>query len=107
MPFRFNFRRRQAISKEPVSIGQSLQGLISEMGIGTRLSERRAILLWDDVVGPEVARAAQPDRMNRGSLHVRVKTATWRHALMFHREEIRQKLNSRLGEELIKQIVLK
>jgi predicted nucleic acid-binding Zn ribbon protein len=77
------------------------------MGIGTRLAERRTLLLWDEVVGPEIAQAARPDRINRGSLHVRVKTATWRHALLFHREEIRHKLNERLGEELVKQIVLK
>lgn len=77
------------------------------MGIGGRLLEQRAMLLWDEVVGPEIAQAARPDRMTRGSLHVRVKTATWRHALLFHREEIRRKLNGRLGEEIIKQIVLK
>jgi predicted nucleic acid-binding Zn ribbon protein len=100
-------RRRTEARKGPISIGQSLNRLISDMGIGTRLAEKRAMLIWDEVVGPEVAQAAQPDRVSRGSLHVRVKTATWRHALLFHRDEIRKKLNARLGEDLIQQIVLK
>lgn len=100
-----HLKRRQGGG--PVPIGQSLQRLIADMGIGGRLLEQRAMLFWDEVVGPEIAQAARPDRMTRGCLHVRVKTATWRHALLFHREEIRRKLNDRLGEDTIKQIVLK
>jgi predicted nucleic acid-binding Zn ribbon protein len=105
-PMTVSPRRREKGGKGPIAIGQSLTRLISEMGIGTRLSEKRAMLIWDEVVGPEVAQAARPDRVVRGSLHVRVKTATWRHALLFHRDEIRKKLNARLGEDLIQQIVL-
>jgi predicted nucleic acid-binding Zn ribbon protein len=102
-----HLKRRRGTAGGPVPIGQSLQRLIADMGIGGRLLERRAMLLWDEVVGPEIAQAARPDRMARGSLHVRVRTATWRHTLLFHREEIRRKLNDRLGEETVKQIVLK
>lgn len=104
--FRFRSIRSKAPTS-PIPISQSLQHLIGDLGIGTRLSERRALLLWEEVVGPEVAQATQPEKVSRGSLHVRVKTATWRHALLFHREEIRLKLNQRLGEDLVRQIVLK
>lgn len=107
MSSRSTARRRQIAPNEPVSLGQSLQRLISDLGIEMRLSERKVIMLWEEVVGPEIARATEPDRMTRGSLHIRVKTAPWRHALMFQREEIRRKLNGRMGEDLIKQIVLK
>jgi predicted nucleic acid-binding Zn ribbon protein len=103
----FHLKRRQGTTGVPVPIGQSLQRLIADMGIGERLLEQRAMLLWDEVVGLEIAQAARPDRMARGNLHVRVKTATWRHTLLFHREEIRRKLNDRLGKETVRQIVLK
>lgn len=103
----FHLKRRRGTTGKPVPLGQSLRRLIADMGIGGRLQEQRAMLLWDDVVGPEIAQVARPDRVARGSLHVRVKTATWRHALLFHREEIRRKLNDRLGEDTVKQIVLK
>lgn len=103
----FHLKRRRGTTGGPVPLGQSLQRLIADMGIGGRLLEQRAMLLWDEVVGARIAQVARPDRMTRGHLHVRVKTATWRQELLFSREEIRRKLNDRLGEEVIRQIVLK
>ena len=100
-------RFRQGSSGGPVSIGKSLDRLIEALGIGTQILERQAILLWDEVVGSRIAQATKPERVLRGNLYVRVRTATWRHTLMFHRDEIRHKLNHRLGRELIRQILLK
>lgn len=100
-------KQRRGMAGKPIPLGQSLEQLITDLGIGGRIAEQRAMLLWDEVVGPAIAQAARPDRMTRGSLHVRVKTATWRHTLIFEREKIRRKLNDRLGGEPIKQIVLK
>lgn len=107
MSFRFVRKRRASAPRGPVSLGQSLGRLIEEMGMGIPLAERRAVLLWSDVVGPEIARVTEPGRVKGGCLPVRVKTAPWRHALIFRREEIREKLNSRLGEELVKRILLR
>lgn len=107
MSFRFVRKRRAAASRGPVSLGQSLGRMIEKLGIEVRLAEHRAVLVWSDVVGPEISRVTEPARVKSGCLSVHVKTAPWRHALMFRREEIRKALNNRLGEDLVKRIVLR
>jgi hypothetical protein len=43
---------------------------------------------WERAVGPRIARRAEPVRLERGVLHVRVATAPWANELSLLAEEI-------------------
>ncbi|GIW42057.1 MAG: hypothetical protein KatS3mg076_2634 [Candidatus Binatia bacterium] len=62
---------------------------------------------WDEVVGPGIARRAQPRLVRRGILHVGVSSHAWMQELEFHKEEIRARLNERLGAPLVEKIVFR
>jgi predicted nucleic acid-binding Zn ribbon protein len=61
-------------------------------------------VFWDDVVGAAVAARAQPAGFRDGVLSVRVGGAAWMQELQFMKEDVRERLNARLGAELIRDI---
>ena len=59
---------------------------------------------WADEVGELIARRAQPSRFRNGILFVTVATQSWMQELQFMKEKIRERLNARLGAELVRDI---
>ena len=60
--------------------------------------------IWAEVVGDVLARKAEPLRIDGGKLFIRVTHSTWMQELQFLKEEIRQRLNQRLGGDLVHEL---
>ncbi len=88
-----------------------LPGLIQEclhgLGLAERLREAEIWRIWPEVVGATVAARAQPLRIINGTLTVAVSSAPWIQELRFMTGMIKEKLNSRLGGEVVREVVLK
>jgi predicted nucleic acid-binding Zn ribbon protein len=86
----------------------SLKDVISELlGSGALpfdADDARIWKLWDDVVGPAIARNAQPFRIKNRQLRVRVSDPIWYQELKFMEESIREKLNQTLGRKAVNKI---
>jgi hypothetical protein len=59
---------------------------------------------WSDEVGELIARRARPQGFRNGILFVTVATQSWMQELQFMKEKIRERLNTRLGAELLRDI---
>ena len=59
---------------------------------------------WGEEVGELIARRAQPSHFRNGILFVTVATQSWMQELQFMKEKIRERLNARLGVELVRDI---
>ena len=59
---------------------------------------------WDHEVGEGIARRAQPARFRNGILFVTVATHSWMQELQFMKDDIRERLNTRLGANLVRDI---
>lgn len=84
-------------------LGESLQGL----AMGERLREADIWRIWPEVVGSVVASRAQPLRIINGTLTVAVSSGPWMQELIFLKAIMQQKLNERLGCEVVREIILK
>jgi predicted nucleic acid-binding Zn ribbon protein len=88
-----------------------LSGLVRENLVGTGLAERlreaEIWRIWPDVVGATLASRAYPVRIINGTLTVAVSSAPWMQELRFMTEVMKEKLNSSLGSEVVRNIVLK
>lgn len=82
---------------------ESLQGL----AMAKRLHEADIWRIWPEVVGPVVASRAQPLRIINGTLTVAVSSGPWMQELTFLKPIMQQKLNERLGGEVVREIILK
>lgn len=94
-----------------MSFPRSLSGVVQEsltgLGLAERLREAEIWRVWSDVVGSTIAGRAQPLRIINGTLTVAVSSAPWMQELRFMTGMMKEKLNSRLGADVVREIILK
>jgi hypothetical protein len=94
-----------------MSFPRPLSGVVQEsltgLGLADRLREAEIWRIWPDVAGAAIAGRAQPLRIINGILTIAVSSAPWLQELRFMTGMMKEKLNSRLGGEVVKEIVLK
>jgi hypothetical protein len=94
-----------------MSFPRPLPGLLQEslrgLALGERLRETEIWRVWSEVVGPGLVHRARPLRIINGTLTVAVSSAPWMQELRFMTGMIKDKLNSCLGAEVVKEIVLR
>jgi predicted nucleic acid-binding Zn ribbon protein len=93
-------------SEGPRRVGGVLQGVISRLGLRRELDDYRVFEAWERIVGPQIARNAQPTRLDAKRLVVTVKSAVWMQELALLREDIRRKLNEWMGREIVSEVFL-
>ena len=84
-----------------------MQDSLAGSSLAGRLREAEIWRVWPDVVGATLACRAQPVRIINGTLTVSVSSAPWMQELRFMTAMMKEKLNIRLGDEVVKEIVLK
>tara|TARA_B100001245_G_scaffold43552_1_gene28017 strand:- start:2684 stop:2959 length:276 start_codon:yes stop_codon:yes gene_type:complete len=82
----------------------AINNLLKAAGLEAGVSQNKALLVWDDVVGAKVSENTTPEKVEAGTLYIKASNPTWRQELMFKKEEILKKLNKKLGEKIIKEI---
>jgi hypothetical protein len=87
--------------------GDLVEGLLAGLGLHERLHQYRAMLIWDEVVGPQIAARTRPEKIRDGVLEVCVDQPTWMQQLQLIKPQILAKLNARLGDGGLREIYLK
>jgi predicted nucleic acid-binding Zn ribbon protein len=88
----------------PSTIGDVLAKVLQRVDPEHQLPAYRIWTFWNDEVGAAIARRAQPTRFRNGILFVTVATHSWMQELQFMKEQIRERLNARLGAALVRDI---
>ncbi len=88
----------------PEQIGNTLQGMLKEMGIEKKINQYRILDMWQEIVGEQIASHTKADKIRDKVLHVKVKSMTWRTELMFQKSQILQRIADKVGNDLIKDI---
>lgn len=88
----------------PDRVADALRQVVQRIDPERRLAAYRLWTFWADVVGAAVAARAEPAAYRDGVLSLRVAGAAWMQELQFMKDDLRQRLNARLGAELIRDI---
>ena len=91
----------------PRPLSGVMQDSLTGSGLAERLREAEIWRVWPEVVGTTLAGRAQPLRIINGTLTVAVSSAPWMQELRFMTAMMKEKLNLRLGDEGVREIVLK
>ena len=91
----------------PAAVADLLSAVFHGTPTEKRLKEGNIWLLWDSAVGKQIASRARPVSFRDGTLTVAVESAPWMQQLTFLKKGIMEKLNSLLGEELVRDVYLK
>jgi hypothetical protein len=81
---------------KPTPIRTLLASLIADKGWEGRVELHKVFSFWDELLGADIARQAQPHVIRKGVLWVRVSDSVWMQQLHLLKEMILAKINSRL-----------
>jgi hypothetical protein len=83
----------------PRRLRDILDPLARRVGIDAGVVTGRVWSEWDGIVGQDIAEHAQPTSLRRGVLRVRTDSPVWATELTYLSEEIRRRVNERLGRD--------
>jgi len=86
------------------SIGDALRTAISRTPIADELAHYPLWTEWAAIVGDPIARHARPQRLRGDVLVVVVDGPDWIHELRFRADELRERLNARLGRPVVRDL---
>jgi len=78
--------------------------MLRKFGIDNAIAQNNALNIWNEIVGDTVAKNTEPDRVEHGVIIVKVSSPTWRQELYFQKKEIIQKINNKIGKNVIRDI---
>jgi predicted nucleic acid-binding Zn ribbon protein len=89
---------------EAERIGAILDHSLKRLDLSGRLTEHGVWPIWNEIVGPTIARNAQPEKIRNGTLFVKVTSPVWMQQLQYMKEMIAEKLNQTLGGDVVKNV---
>ncbi len=100
-------RSKRPPMKKAQKVGSLLKEMLSDQGLGEKLSRYQAWLIWDQLVGEQIARRARPLRLRQGVLEVQVDHPVWMQQLQMLKPKILEKLNAQIPNAGITDIYLR
>ena len=73
-------------------------------GLEKGVKQQNAISIWEEIVGKKIALNTDAESVEHGTLTVKTSSSTWRQELMFNKRDIIEKINKKLGHNIIKDI---
>jgi predicted nucleic acid-binding Zn ribbon protein len=92
------------MSKKIHRIGKVLQKTLRRMDLQVKLEGYRVWLFWHDIVGEQIAKRTQPERLTNGILFVRVSSSTWMQQLQTMKPILLEKIRGRVKDAVIEDI---
>jgi predicted nucleic acid-binding Zn ribbon protein len=93
--------------RSPAPLSTLLSDSFRGRPLEKRFGEVEIWRIWGQVVGHQIAAKAQPSRFSNGVLTVVVISAPWMQQLNFMKMDIAERLNEKLGTNLVREIYLK
>lgn len=101
----YNHRTMKPPGSDPSAVAAVLSRVLKRVDPEQELRTYAIWTFWNAEVGDTIARRAQPTRVRNGILFVTVATHSWMQELRFLKEQLRARLNARLGAELVRDIM--
>ena len=92
--------------REPMSLQQLLPGVLAQVARETGCA-RQLKPLWDEVVGPAIARNSSPLALAGTALVVSVASLRWQAELSRREPELKERLQRKLGKGTVTRLVFR
>ena len=85
-------------------LNTTINSFLNKHGLKKGVNQNTAIVLWNEVVGEKISKNTEAISVEHGILTVNVSNPTWRQELVFKQQEIIKQLNTKLGQNTIKEV---
>ena len=89
------------------SIGAVIRKLLKNQKLEGRLKELDVLKLSEELLGENLMKYINDLSVKNGTLIIKVKSAIVRNELSYQKSEIIKKINEQVGNEILKEIILK
>ena len=89
------------------SIGAVIRKLLKTQKLEGRLKELDVLKLSEELLGKNLMKYINDLSVKNGTLIIKVKSAVVRNELSYQKSEIIKKINEQVGNEILKEIILK
>lgn len=93
--------------RQPVRIADALASALERLGLEGRVRQHEIWRIWPVVVGPEIAKHAQPHSLSHGRLVIHVTDSVWLHHLSMMRHRLVAALNEKLKPAEVREMILR
>ena len=97
--------RRRSTNEQPLK--KVIDEWLTEHPMANKAKETRVTHLWGALLGPAVKSRTKNIYFNKGILTVKLDSSVLRNELSFAKENIVENINKELGEEVVKELILK
>jgi predicted nucleic acid-binding Zn ribbon protein len=94
-------------NRDPKTIKSILDLLTKQTGLDVKLMEASIPDLWNEVVGESIGNHSKVEKTSDGKLFISTDSSTWKSEIFMRRQEIVDKLNTRLGKPHIKELIVR
>lgn len=89
-----------------ISLGEALGDLIREYRLEKGLKETAVLNIWEKIAGKVITARTKRTYLREGVLHIWLTSSVVRNELMMLRDALKSQINSRAGEEVVREIIL-
>ena len=89
-----------------ISLGEALGDLIREYRLEKGLKEAAVLNIWEKIAGKVITARTKRTYLREGVLHIWLTSSVVRNELMMLRDALKSQINSRAGEEVVREIKL-
>lgn len=90
-----------------MSISEALQEFVQDNKLQKGLDKVHVREVWNSQMGPAIEKYTTAIKLERNTLYVQLSSSVLREELSYGKEKIIRMLNTELGRELIKKLVLR
>ncbi len=93
--------RRQRPKSFPTNVSKVLDTLLVKRKLKKKMEDCKVFEVWEEIVGDRIAERTEPLSLKNGVLKITVTDHAWLQQLQFLKEEIRGRLNKKVGKTVV------
>ncbi len=93
--------------KNDLSLQETMQDMLKEYRLKPQYDETRVRALWEKLMGKTIATYTANISVKKNVLHLTILSAPLKHELSYAKDKIKNLLNEEMGEEYIKDVVIR
>lgn len=86
-------------------ISEVIKEYLEDLKLTNKLKEYEAIKMWEELLGKSVASRTKEIKINNRTLYVKIGSTLVKQELLMIKDSIIKKINEKIGDEIINNIV--
>ncbi len=93
--------------KNDLSLQEAMQAMLQQYRLEPQLKETRVKMLWEKLMGKTISTYTSNIQVRKNVLYLTILSAPLKQELSYGKDKIKSLLNDEIGEEFIKEVVIR